>query len=121
MSLKGSKIFLHLKACEPRLLSISSISVLEIEYGLKLNLKRAQLINPIIEVLLSKIHVLNFEKKDAEVAGNLRAHLQKLGKPIGAYDVLIAAQAMRHGLSLITQNTKEFKQVPALVIEDWLD
>jgi tRNA(fMet)-specific endonuclease VapC len=110
----------QLKATSPELISISSISVMEIEYGLKLNLERAKIINPVIEKLLSSITILSFEKEDAEVAGNLRAHFKKIGTPIGPYDLLIAAQGIHHGLTLVTQNTKEFSRVPALIIEDWL-
>ncbi|MDO8953940.1 MAG: PIN domain-containing protein [Gammaproteobacteria bacterium] len=110
----------QLKSCRPELISISSISVMEIEFGLALNLERAKIINPIIETLLSKIHILAFEKADAEVAGNLRGHLKKAGTPIGPYDLLIASQAIHHGLILVTQNTKEFSMVPVLTLEDWL-
>jgi tRNA(fMet)-specific endonuclease VapC len=119
--IKGhNKVSRNLKACNPKIISISSISVMEIEYGLKLNLERAKLINPVIENLLSSITVVPFTEEDAEVAGNLRAHLKKLGTPIGPYDLLIASQAVRHGLVLVTQNTKEFSRIPALVLEDWL-
>lgn len=93
---------------------------MEIEYGLKLNIARAKHINPVIESLLSSITIMPFTKEDAEVAGNLRAHLKNLGGPIGAYDPLIAAQAVHNGLVLVTQNTKEFARVPALILEDWL-
>lgn len=115
-----SHIAKNLKACAPELISISSISVMEIEYGLKLNLERAKVINPVIESLLFCIQVLPFTREDAEVAGNLRAKLKKSGTPIGPYDLLIAAQAVRHGLILVTQNTSEFARVPALLLEDWL-
>ena len=110
----------QLKACDPKLISLSSISVMEIEYGLKLNLARAKTINAVIEALLSSVHILPFDQQDAEVAGNLRARLKATGTPIGPYDLLIAAQAIRHGLVLVTQNTAEFSRVPALVLEDWL-
>jgi tRNA(fMet)-specific endonuclease VapC len=119
--IKGhSAVSKNLKACSPDIISISSISVMEIEYGLKLNLERAKVINSVIEGLLSSITILSFTDEDAEVAGNIRAHLKNLGAPIGPYDLLIAAQAIRHGLVLVTQNTKEFARIPGLILEDWL-
>lgn len=110
----------QLKACDPKVISVSSISVMEIEYGLKANLARAKLISPMITSLLSSVQIMAFNQHDAEVAGSLRAHLKLAGTPIGPYDLLIAAQAIRHGLVLVTQNTKEFCHVPGLLLEDWL-
>jgi tRNA(fMet)-specific endonuclease VapC len=52
------------------------------------------------------------------VAG-LRAHLEKKGLPIGHYDILIAATALTHQGTLITNNVKEFKRVPQLKIDNW--
>jgi tRNA(fMet)-specific endonuclease VapC len=109
-----------LKSHSPNLFCFSSISLMEIEYGLKLNLDRAEKINNVIEVLLSHIHILSFEERDSKIAGTLRADLKKSGTPIDPYDLLIASQALSNGLVLITQNTKEFERVPGLLLEDWL-
>jgi|GEM_PF-2622973 len=57
---------------------------MEIEYGLKLNLNRAKLINPVIESLLSSITILPFTEEDVEVADSLRAHLKILPIDTGA-------------------------------------
>jgi tRNA(fMet)-specific endonuclease VapC len=63
--------------------------------------------------------VLAFDAADAEEAGDIRAHLEKSGTPIGAYDVLIAAQARRRGAALVTGNLREFQRVPRLTVADW--
>lgn len=110
-----------LKQTSPSLLSLSSISLMEIEYGLKLNLSRAHEINPIIEMLLERIELLSFEDRDAKIAGSIRADLRRADTPIGPYDLLIASQAMSHGLILVTQNTKEFTRIPGLLLQDWLN
>jgi tRNA(fMet)-specific endonuclease VapC len=52
-------------------------------------------------------------------AGEIRAHLESAGTPIGHYDYLIAAQARRHGATLVTLNTREFARVPGLIVVDW--
>ena len=60
-----------------------------------------------------------FDEEDARAAGTIRAELEAIGKPIGAYDVLLAGQARRHGATLVTSNTKEFGRVSGLKWEDW--
>ncbi len=65
------------------------------------------------------VEVLSFEDEDARAAGKLRAALERVGKPIGAYDVLIAGQALRRGLTLVTSNAREFGRVKGLLWEDW--
>jgi tRNA(fMet)-specific endonuclease VapC len=52
-----------------------------------------------------------FDEDDARVAGTVRADLEAIGKPIGAYDVLLAGQARRRGATLVTSNTKGFARV----------
>jgi tRNA(fMet)-specific endonuclease VapC len=63
--------------------------------------------------------VLDFDKEDARQAGEVRAMLASKGTPIGAYDVLIAGQAVERNLILVTHNTREFGRVPGLRLEDW--
>jgi tRNA(fMet)-specific endonuclease VapC len=53
------------------------------------------------------------------IAGDLRAELERAGTPIGPYDLLIAAQALRSGSTLVTANVREFRRVPGLAVEDW--
>lgn len=60
-----------------------------------------------------------FEPEDAEEAGDIRAALERAGTPIGAYDILIAAQARRRDAVLVTANAREFGRVPGLRFEDW--
>jgi tRNA(fMet)-specific endonuclease VapC len=63
--------------------------------------------------------VVGFEEEDAVIAGDLRAELERAGTPIGPYDLLIAAQALRSGSTLVTANVREFRRVPGLAVEDW--
>ena len=62
---------------------------------------------------------LPFDDPAAEIYGQLRTALEKQGKLIGPYDLLIAATALAHGVTLVTHNTEEFKRVPDLTLEDW--
>jgi tRNA(fMet)-specific endonuclease VapC len=61
-----------------------------------------------------------FEPADAAEAGDIRAKLERAGTPIGAYDLLIAAQARRRKATLVTANLGEFSRVPGLTIESWI-
>ena len=63
--------------------------------------------------------VADFDEEDARRAGEVRAQLEREGKPIGAYDILIAGQALRRGHKLVTANSKEFARVKGLHWEDW--
>lgn len=65
------------------------------------------------------IDVLDFNSEDGHEAGRIRAGLEAVGKPIGAYDVLIAGQALRRGARLVTSNCSEFARVADLAWEDW--
>ena len=60
-----------------------------------------------------------FDQEDAQEAGRVRAELEIAGKPIGAYDVLIAAQARRRRTTLVTSNVTEFDRVAGLKWGDW--
>ena len=60
-----------------------------------------------------------FDDEAALDAAELRAHLATVGQPIGPYDLLIAAIARTHGLTLVTHNTSEFSRVPGLTLVDW--
>ena len=73
---------------------------------------------------LRKVHglslpTLNMTRADAISAGRVRAILKASGMPIGHYDLLIAGQALSRGLTLVTNNTREFARVEGLKLEDW--
>ena len=68
---------------------------------------------------LNRFVSLPFDDAAAEEYGHLRAHLRRLGTPIGANDMLIASIALANDLTLVTHNTREFSRVPNLRLEDW--
>ena len=65
------------------------------------------------------LELLAFEDEDARAAGEVRAALEAAGTPIGAYDLLIAGQALRHKAILVTANASGFARVDKLRWEDW--
>ena len=97
----------------------SSIVLFELSYGAAKS-KRAQVNTERVEVFLSgPVGVLAFDEEDARRAGLIRAGLESSGKPIGAYDLLIAGQAVARRLTLVTANVREFSRVKELLWEDW--
>lgn len=113
----GTKI--RLKQTPPVDIAVSAITVMELRYGLVLNLQRAQKIEPAISSFLSSATILPFSTVEAEQAAQIRAVLKSQGQPIGAYDVLLAATALQHNLLMITANQREFDRVPGLQTENW--
>ena len=73
-----------------------------------------------LEAVLSAIEILPLEEPSDRFYARLRNHLEKAGTPIGPNDMLIAAQTLSLGLTLITSNEREFSRVPGLSIENWL-
>ncbi len=69
--------------------------------------------------LSSSIAVVAFNEQDAVTAGDLRGLLEAEGRPIGPYDLLVAAQALRIRATLVTANVREFARVRGLLTEDW--
>ena len=100
-------------------LAISSVVLFELWYGVAKS-GRIQENTERLRILLSgDLDVLDFDDEDAQTAGRIRADLEKDGTPIGAYDLLIASQALRRGLTVVTANTGEFGRVAGLSWQDW--
>ncbi|HLB55840.1 MAG TPA: type II toxin-antitoxin system VapC family toxin [Coxiellaceae bacterium] len=109
----------HVQNTSPAEIAISSITVMELEYGLLHDPIRTKKLKPIIQALVSSIIILPYTEEDANYSAFIRAAMRKAGTPIGSYDVLIAGVALRYQLILVTANEKEFQRVPKLVIENW--
>ncbi len=99
--------------------AVSSVVLFEMWYGIKKSTRPQQNAANLADFLALDIAQWPFEPDDAEEAGDIRADLERAGTPIGAYDILIAAQARRRGATLVTANAREFARVPGLKSEDW--
>jgi tRNA(fMet)-specific endonuclease VapC len=100
-------------------LAVSSIVLFELWYGVARSRHRADNTQRLRSFMSGAVTVLPFEEEDAATAGDLRAELERRGTPIGPYDLLIAAQALRARVTLVTANVSEFRRVPGLNWEDW--
>jgi tRNA(fMet)-specific endonuclease VapC len=101
--------------CEVR---VSAVVAFELWYGVAKSSRSAENTRLLEAFFVGPLRLLAFEAEDAKVAGAIRASLETAGKPIGAYDVLIAGQALRNSLTLVTANVREFERVKGL---NWLD
>ena len=112
-----SKLESNLRYCR-----LSSVVLSELEYGAA---KRSDI--PALRQRVEKLRSIIADEADYTCAdalyyGAIRARLAQLkpnALPIGPYDLMLAAQALRHGAVLVTNNTAEFSRVPNLAVEDW--
>jgi tRNA(fMet)-specific endonuclease VapC len=98
---------------------VPTVAAFELWYGVAKSARPEANARALQTFFAGPVRLLAFEEEDARRAGAVRAALEIAGKPIGAYDVLIAGQALCHRLTLVTANAKEFGRVKGLVWEDW--
>jgi tRNA(fMet)-specific endonuclease VapC len=101
------------------IVGVPTVVLYELWYGIKKSTRAQANTDAFDNFLALDVTPWPFELEDAEEAGDVRAALERLGTPIGPYDVLIAAQARRRGAILVTANKNEFARVPGLQTQDW--
>ncbi len=97
---------------------ISAIARSELEYGVEVSPRRER-DQRALEIFLRHIEVLDYPSEAAFDYAQIRAFLKVRGRMIGGNDLLIAAHARCLGLTLATNNTREYARVPGLKIENW--
>lgn len=100
-------------------LALSSVVLFELWYGVAKSSQVPENTERLRILLSGNLDLLDFDDQDARTAGQVRAALERNGNPIGAYDLLIAGQALRRGLTVVTANTAEFGRVTGLSWQDW--
>ncbi|MCP4630323.1 MAG: type II toxin-antitoxin system VapC family toxin [bacterium] len=98
----------------------SAINVGEIYYGASRSSRKAQILKAFKEMVFPNVNILPFDRQSGQVFGILKADLEKSGIGCSEPDLRIAAVAIQHSLILITGNTRHFKNIPGLRIEDWI-
>ena len=100
-------------------IAVSTIVLYELWYGVARSQRRRENAERLRVFLSGNIDVARFDEDDAVTASDLRAALETAGTPIGPYDLLVAAQALRSGATLVTANVSEFARVRGLDWQDW--
>ena len=117
---KPEQVFMHLQEHEPEEICISSVTYAELVHGVEKS-KAIEKNRVALALLLANIEIMNFDSLAAECYGKIRADLEKVGTSIGPLDLMIAGHAKSLGFTVVTNNTKEFKRVKGLKLENWVE
>jgi tRNA(fMet)-specific endonuclease VapC len=115
---KQIKTLNRIRRTQPGQVGISAISLAELRYGADKS-ANAEVNHRALDELLLVLQVASFDESASRAYGQVRAKLESRGKPIGALDTMIAAHALALNAVIVTNNTKEFKRVKDLKVEDW--
>ena len=99
-------------------MAISAITLAELMHGAEKSSDPARNFT-VVEDFCSRITVLPYGERAAQHYGAIRAALERIGQTIGVNDLHIAAQARSEGLTLVSNNQREFGRVPGLLLENW--
>ena len=100
-------------------LAISSITLAELLHGAEKSTAPQRMIS-VVENFCSRLEVLAYGSKAAQHYGQIRAALEMRGTPIGVNDLHIAAHARSEGLTLVSNNLREFQRVEGLLLDNWV-
>ena len=100
-------------------IGISWVTLAELEFGVakSQHLEKNQ---AALDEFVLPLEIAGFDREAARVYGRVRATLEKKGTPIGSLDVVIGAHALSLGVTLATNNTREFSRIKGLTVVDWL-
>jgi tRNA(fMet)-specific endonuclease VapC len=100
-------------------LAISAVTLAELLHGAEKSSQPQRTLS-VVEDFCSRLDVLDYGAKAAQHYGQIRSALERRGTPIGVNDLHIAAQARSEGLTLISNNLREFERVEGLLYENWV-
>ena len=109
----------HIENVGPKAIVTSIIVAAELRYGCAK--KGSAKLRARVEGILATIPVMPLEHPADSAYGRMRAELESAGRTIGMNDLLIAAHARALGLTLVTDNTREFSRIRGLKVENWLE
>ncbi|WP_249213932.1 MULTISPECIES: type II toxin-antitoxin system VapC family toxin [unclassified Synechocystis] len=107
-----------LQALEVSEVGISSITLAELEYGVSKSQRQSKNRDALMQFLLP-LEIVEFNQEAAIAYGNIRSNLESRGLVIGAMDMLIAAHALSLGVTLVSNNVREFSRINNLSLENW--
>lgn len=115
---KPQKVLERFKEHKVGDVGISSITLAEFQYGVSKSLHPQKNREALSEFVLP-LEVADFDDRAAQSYGEIRAFLERHGTPIGSMDTLIGAHALSLGVSLVTNNLREFRRIKNLTVVDW--
>jgi len=111
-------VIARIQASSPDKLFSSAVVVAELRYGADHSARR-RTNHKRIDAFVEEVEILDFDVAAAAAYGRIRARLEEGGTPIGPNDMLIAAHALSRRLTLVTDNTAEFRRVKGLSVANW--
>jgi len=100
-------------------LCISAVTLAEIIYGAEKSARQIENIK-VVEQFAARVDVLPFGERAATHYGQIRADLERAGHPIGLHDMMIGGHARSEGLTLVSNNVREFQHIEGLRIDNWV-
>jgi tRNA(fMet)-specific endonuclease VapC len=119
MKREPSEVVRQFERITPGSIAISSLVVAELCYGIAKS-RNKLLSEKALGDFLTYLPSLSWPREAAPIYGELRAKLERIGRPIGSMDMLIAAHALYEDATLITNNRAEFARVAGLRLENWI-
>lgn len=114
---RPASVLAALRQYAPQGLGVSIVTVAELEYGAQKSGSARNLVA--LQQFLEPLTVADFDRAASAIYGKLRAGLEAAGTPIGPLDMQIAAHALALGVTLVSNNTREFERVPGLQLVNW--
>ncbi len=117
---KPPKVLAHFQTLALTDIGISSITVAELEYGVCKSQQQEKNRSALMQFLIP-LEIVEFGQADATLYGSIRSDLENRGLVIGAMDMLIAAHAISLGVTLVSNNVREFSRITSLSLENWAE
>jgi tRNA(fMet)-specific endonuclease VapC len=116
---RAARVFARMRRRSVEDIALSTLVVSELQYGVARSARPAHHAALLLQ-FCAPLAILPFDQQAAAAYGPLRAALERKGARIGPLDALIAAHALSGGMTLITNNEREFRRVAGLKVENWL-
>jgi len=116
---RPAQVLERFRRCAVGDIGLSTVTLAELQYGVAKSLFPAQN-QQALDAFTLPLEVVAFDAAAAVAYGPVRAALERQGTPIGALDLLIAAHALSLGVTLVTNNPREFSRVSGLRVENWV-
>lgn len=117
---RPSEVLERFRQHSPQDVAISTITLFELQYGIEKSQYRQRSEGALAKFLLP-LNLIDLDRSSALASAAIRAQLEKIGMPIGPYDLLIAGLARSRDLILVTNNTNEFERIVGLHLENWVE
>lgn len=117
---KPPKVLARFKTLSLSDIGISSITVAELEYGVCKSQQQEKNRSALMQFLIP-LEIVEFDQAAATTYGSIRSDLEARGLVIGSMDMLIAAHALSLGVTLVSNNVREFSRIANLSLENWVE